>query len=142
MEFRCIHAFISVSVFSPDVKVNFDGLLAGPECHSISLLPSRHHCTNDGMAAVNETTNHRQQLREGGREERGREGREGMGEGREGRGWREEYMQYCSPTTLLTHILHAFCAYVACMYVPCILLMQHVRHVQHTCMCCVAGNRY
>ena len=83
MEFRCIHAFISVSVCSPDVKVNFDRLLVGPECHSISLLPPRHHCTIDGMAAVNETSNHRQQLR-GGREEGGREGREG-------RGWREEY---------------------------------------------------
>ena len=78
---KCIrnHVYTSVSVCSPDVEVNFDRLLAGPECHSISLLPPRHHCTIDGMAALNETTNHRQQLREGGRE-----GREGGRGGREG----------------------------------------------------------
>ena len=91
MQFRCIHVFISVSVFSPDVKVNFYGLLAVPECHSISLLPPRHHCTIDGMAALNETTNHRQQLKGGrDREQRGREqGREERGRREGGRGGRE-----------------------------------------------------
>ena len=55
-----------VGVCSPDIKVDFICRpITGPECHSISLLPPRHYCTIDGIAALNESTDHCQQLREG-----------------------------------------------------------------------------
>ena len=46
----------------PDVEVDFDGFLACPESHSVSLLPSRHHGSVDCVTAVDEAPYHRHQL--------------------------------------------------------------------------------
>jgi hypothetical protein len=64
---QAFHTFLPASVCtsqenSPNVEVDFGGFLAGPESHPVSLLPARHDGSVHCVAALDDPSNHRQEL--------------------------------------------------------------------------------
>ena len=64
------HIFLPASVCtsqenSPDVEVDLGRFLAGPESHPVPLLPARHDSSVHCVTALNDPSNHCQELQEG-----------------------------------------------------------------------------